>query len=508
MFVNLIITLSISSRILEVYNYIIEFLNNFSTLSIFYAINTLIVLTIIFLESQKASSSWAWILVLLLIPYLGLILYLILGRPIYREKIFPYSKQEKIEFQKSLLETSTPYNISKEEDVKYRNRNLIALNYHSDQSFLSENNKISIITSGDEKFKLLFEDIRNAKEYIHIQYYILKKDNIGKELFDLLIQKLNENVKVYILYDDIGSRTLNKYTLKKLIDAGAKVKSFFKSSLPLINLRMNYRNHRKIVVIDGKIGYTGGFNVGDEYLGKDRKLGYWRDTHIRIVGDAVATLNFRFIDDWNSQVLRKKQNELIDLNEKHLYNYEKNTGNIPIQVVTSGPDDKLEQIKYGYLHMINRARQYIYIQTPYFIPDESVIDALKMAILSGIDVRIMIPSIPDHILVRWGNYSYVGELANVGAKIYEYKKGFLHAKTIIIDDEVTSVGSANFDNRSFKLNFEINTFIYDKETTQKFRNIFNNDIRNSKLLTKEKYNNRKLTIKFKEALARLISPIL
>lgn len=508
MFVNLAVNLSISSSFLEFYNSIMGFLNNFSTLSIFYVINTLIVLTIIFLESQKASSSWAWILVLLLIPYLGLLLYLVLGRPIYREKIFPYSKQEKIEYQKSLLETNSPYNIKEDEIVKYKSRNLIALNYHSDQSFLSEKNQITIITSGEEKFRLLFEDIKNAKEYIHIQYYILKKDNIGKELFDLLIQKLNEGVKVYVLYDDIGSRTLNKYTLKRLIEAGAKVKSFFKSSLPLINFRMNYRNHRKIVVIDGKIGYTGGFNVGDEYLGRDKKLGYWRDTHIRIVGEAVATLNFRFIDDWNSQVLKKKKNELIDLNEKHLYNYEKNSGNIPIQVVTSGPDDRLEQIKYGYLHMINRARKYIYIQSPYFIPDESVIDALKMAILSGIDVRIMIPSIPDHMLVRWGNYYYVGELANMGAKIYEYGKGFLHAKTIIIDDEVTSVGSANFDNRSFKLNFEINTFIYDKETTEKFKEIFHSDIRNSKLLTKEKYNNRKITIKFKEALARLISPIL
>lgn len=492
----------------EYFNNFTNFFSGFNALAIFYILNIVIVFAIIFLEFERASSSWAWILVLLLIPYLGFILYLMLGRPIYREKIFPYSKEEKIEFQEILFNRKEPYNIKKDDEVTYNNRNLIELNYQSDQAFLSTNNKIKIISNGKDKFKLLFEDIKNAKNYIHIQYYILKKDKIGKELFNLLVKKLNEGVKVYILYDDIGSRTLNKYTLKKLIDAGAKTKSFFKANFSLVNIRMNYRNHRKIVVIDGKIGYTGGFNVGDEYLGRDEKFGNWRDTHLRIEGEAVSSLNLRFIDDWNSQVLKNEKHQYINLDDYKIIEYEKVDNIVPMQVVTSGPDDQLDQIKYGYLHMINRAEKYIYIQSPYFIPDESMMDALTMAILSGIDVRIMIPEKPDHMFVHWANYAYVGKLAKIGAKVYEYSDGFLHSKSIIIDDEVTSVGSANFDNRSFRLNFEINTFIYDKKTTKNFKDLFLKDIEKSKILTKEKYKKRSIAIKMKEAIAQLISPIL
>lgn len=507
------INLVMTNIFLESFNTIVNVVNHIisvaSEISWFYIINTLMVLGIIFFETQKtSSSSWAWILVLLVLPYVGIVIYLLLGRPIYNEKIFPYSKEQKIEYQQRLIQQELPYKINKDNVAMENNKNLISLNYQSDQAFLTEKNNIEIITDGNKKFELLFEDIKKAEKYIHIQYYILKKDNIGKELFRLLRQKLKEGVQVYILYDDIGSRTLNKYTLRKLIEAGAKTKSFFKSSLPLINLRMNFRNHRKIVVIDGKIGYVGGFNIGDEYLGRDEKMGNWRDTHLRIVGEAVAALNFRFIDDWNSQVLKNKKHELIDLSKEHFYNYELVDNFIPMQIVTSGPDKSMEQIKYAYLNMINNAKKYIYIQSPYFVPDESVMDALKMAILAGIDVRIMIPAKPDHPLVHWANYFYVGELVMIGAKIYEYENGFLHAKTIIIDDEVSSVGTANFDYRSFKLNFEINTFIYDNKTTENFRNIFLQDMEYSKVLTKEQYIKRGTFVKMKEAIAKLIAPIL
>lgn len=497
-----------NTNIKSLINNIINFFSEYNTVYAFYIINTLIVLTIIFLEFQNASSSWAWILLLLLIPYLGLALYLIFGRPIYREKIFPYAVIEKIEYQQKLINRKEPFNILKEEPILYNNKKLIELNYTSDQAFLTKRNNIKIITSGKEKFELLFEDIKNAKKYIHIQYYILKKDNIGKELFALLEKKLSEGIKVNILYDDIGSRTLNKYTLKNLNKAGAKTKSFFRATFSLINLRLNYRNHRKIVVIDGKIGYTGGFNVGDEYLGHDKYFGNWRDTHLRIEGDAVASLNFSFINDWNSQILKNNSNDLLNLTEEYIQKYKKVDNHVPMQIVTCGPDKKLEQIKYGYLDMINRAKKYIYIQTPYFVPDDSVMDALKIAIMSGVDVRIMIPIKGDHILVRWANYSYAGILAKMGAKVYEYNNGFLHAKSIIIDDEVTSIGTANFDNRSFKLNFEVNCFIYDDKTTKQFREIFEKDVKNSKILTIEQYKKRGILIRIKEAIAQLITPIL
>lgn len=473
-------------------------------LTIFLIINTLLAFSIVFLEYQTTNSSWAWILVLFLVPYLGFILYLMLGRPIYREKIFPFSDEEKISYQESLLKRTTPYEVTKEEQTIYKHRNLIELNYETDKAFLSKNNRVQIITDGKEKFRLLFEDIKNAKSYVHIQYYILKKDGIGKQLFSLLEQKLKEGVQVYILYDDIGSRQLSISSLKNLTSNNAKIKSFFKSSLPLINFRMNYRNHRKIVVIDGEIGYTGGFNVGDEYLGLDRKFGYWRDTHLRIEGEAVGSLEYRFIDDWNSQ--SSKKTEEIALKSEHIATPVDNY--LPIQMVASGPDNKLQKIKYGYLHMINRAKKYIYIQSPYFIPDESVMDALKMAILSGIDVRIMVPNKPDHMFVYWATYSYIGELASLGAKTYIYENGFIHTKMIIIDDEVASLGSANFDYRSFKLNFELNAFMYDYKTTKEFRKIFLDDINKSTLISYSKYQKRSLIIRIKEAFARLISPIL
>ena len=263
---------------------------NIDLLSLFLIINTLLAFSIVFLEFQTASSSWAWILVLFLLPYIGFILYLILGRPIYRQKIFPFTDSEKIEYQKKLLKREAPYEITEDEDVIYKHKNLIELNYEIDKSFLTKRNKIQIITDGKEKFRLLFEDIKNAKQYIHIQYYILKKDGIGKQLFSLLEQKLTEGVDVYILYDDIGSRKLSISSLRNLTKNNAQIKSFFKSKLPIINFRMNHRNHRKIVIIDGIIGYTGGFNVGDEYLGLDKKFGYWRDTHLRIEGEAVGAL--------------------------------------------------------------------------------------------------------------------------------------------------------------------------------------------------------------------------
>ena len=503
-YINLqLLNINISS----IFYYITSIFNDINfdiVLTIFLIINTLLAFSIVFIEYQTTTSSWAWILVLFLIPYLGFVLYLIFGRPIYREKIFPCSDEEKIVYQQNLLKRTVPYAITKNEEVIYKHRNLIELNFETDKSFLSKNNRVQIITDGKEKFRLLFEDIKNAKNYIHIQYYILRKDGIGKQLFDLLEQKLLEGIDVYILYDDIGSKKLSISSLRKLTKNNAKIKKFFKSQLPLINFRMNYRNHRKIVIIDGNIGYTGGFNVGDEYLGLDKKFGYWRDTHLRIEGEAVGSLEYRFIDDWNSQTTKKS--DQLKLTSDHVATHVDNY--LPIQLVSSGPDNKIQKIKYSYLYMISRAKKYIYIQSPYFIPDESVMDALKMAILSGIDVRIMVPNKPDHMFVYWATYSFIGELAELGAKTYIYENGFIHTKMIIIDDEVASLGSANFDYRSFKLNFELNAFMYDHKTTKEFRNYFLNDIEKSTLISFSKYQQRSLLIKIKEALARLISPIL
>ncbi|RLY70784.1 cardiolipin synthase [Staphylococcus epidermidis] len=275
------------------------------------------------------------------------------------------------------------------------------------------------------------------------------------------------------------------------------------AKLPLINLRMNNRNHRKIVVIDGTIGYVGGFNVGDEYIGKSKKFGYWRDTHLRIKGDAVNALQLRFILDWNSQSTRDNLTY-----ESRYFPDVDSGGTIGIQIASSGPDEDWEQIKYGYLKMISSAKESIYIQSPYFIPDQAFLDSIKIAALGGVDVNIMVPNKRDHPFVYWATLKNVASLLEAGVNVYHYDNGFLHSKTLVIDDEVASVGTANMDNRSFTLNFEVNAFIYDEGVARSLKQAFINDMKLSNKLTSEEYAKRNLLVKFKEGISQLLSPIL
>lgn len=301
----------------------------------------------------------------------------------------------------------------------------------------------------------------------------------------------------------MGSRGVHKRHFKDLIEAGGEVEVFFPSILPLINPRLNYRNHRKLVIVDGRTGYIGGFNVGDEYLGLNKKFGYWRDTHLRIEGSSVHPLQTRFILDWN----QASDNQDIEYSDRYFPTFSRK-GEVGLQIVSSGPDSEWEQIKIGYVKLIGMAKKYVYIQTPYFIPDDSFMDAVRIACLSGIDVRIMIPNKPDHMFVYWATYSYIGQLIKAGAKIYIYENGFLHSKMIVIDDEASTVGTANIDFRSFKLNFEVNAFIYDRETSHQLAELFEQDMQLSTELTPEKYANRSRMIKMKESISRLLSPIL
>ena len=327
----------------------------------------------------------------------------------------------------------------------------------------------------------------------------------GSEILSILEEKAAKGVEVRLLYDSVGSRTLNKRVLKNFISVGGKTGEFFPSWLKIINLNMNFRNHRKIVVIDNKIGFVGGFNVGDEYLGKNEKFGYWRDTHVKIEGDAVKDLNLRFLADW-----RYATKEEVDI--EHIVEEESRvcTGNKGIQILSSGPNlsDRFE-IKLAYLKMIQKAKKYIYIQSPYLIIDNSISDALKLAALSGVDVRIMIPGKGDHPFVYWANLSYAGDLLDFGVKIYHYdRNAFLHAKTLVIDDEICSVGTANMDTRSFELNFEINAYIYSSDIACKQKKQFEKDILKSNQLTLEMYKGRNNKTKIKEGLSKLFSSIL
>ncbi len=256
------------------------------------------------------------------------------------------------------------------------------------------------------------------------------------------------------------------------------------------------------MVIDDKIGYVGGFNIAKEYLGFKKKFGYWRDTQLRIVGSAAKSLNLRFFMDWNIATGGK-----IDIRE-HYYHPEEKQYNSPVQIVSCGPDSQKQEIKRAMMRMITFAEKSIYLQTPYFVPDGSLLESLKMAAQSGIDVNIMIPCMPDHIFVYWATYSYVGELIRDGAKVYIYDKGFLHAKTLVVDGQVATVGSCNFDRRSFKLNFETNAFVYDATVAKQMEKLFEKDLKHCHQLTMEGYENRGTIIKFKESISRLLSDIL
>ena len=392
------------------------------------------------------------------------------------------------------------YRFSTEEGKLWQD--MIHLNQLYGRAYYSQNNSVEFITDGRQMFDTMMQDIMSARETINIMFFIVKNDETGRQFIDALTQKAREGVEVRLLLDSMGSRQINDRVLRDFLDAGGKRAYFFPRKLNLVNFDFNYRNHRKLAVIDGIIGYTGGFNIAREYLGLKKKFGYWRDTHIRITGQSVQDINARFILDW-----RTASKEKIVLSEA-FYSDVISEGNTGIQIVSSGPDSVKEEVKRSLMKMITSAERSIYVQTPYFVPDDSILESLKMAAQCGVDVRVMIPCIPDHPLVYWATYSYAGELVKSGGRVFIYENGFLHSKTMVVDGEVGTVGSANFDRRSFSLNFESNAFIYDKKEAQTMERIFCEDLKECRELTISLYENRSRTIKVKEVAARLLSDLL
>lgn len=473
---------------------------------LFFIINFLLAAGLVFLERRSAQSVWAWILVLFFLPIVGFLLYMLFGRTIYRQEIFKLDEDDKIGLEHLVseqLEEIKQDRLVFSNDIAEKHKKQIHMLLNNNQSFVTSNNDVTSFTDMNQKFAQMIKDIEAAEDHIHFQYYTFKLDNIGQELYRALLKKQREGVSVRILYDDIGSRSLSLRNFTDVREAGGLVEAFFPSKLPLINPRINNRNHRKIVVIDGKVGYIGGSNVGDEYLGRDPKMGALRDTHLRIEGDAVKSLQLRFMLDWNSHDTRNNMKH-----EEHYFPEIDSVGDTTMQIASSGPDENYQQIKYGYLNMVYSAKKSIHIQSPYFIPDQSIMEAIRIAILSGVKVKIMIPSFPDHPFVYWASYSNAASLMKMGAEIYMYKPGFLHQKVFNIDDEVVSVGTTNIDNRSFILNFEVNAFMYDQDEAVKQRKIFEADIDQCEIMTVERYEERGFWIKLKEGLANLISPIL
>ncbi len=469
-------------------------------------INVILSIVIVFFERRDPKTVWTWLLVLYFIPILGIFLYFIIGYDFHKRQMFRTKE----------IEDAMYSAVSRQEESIFRDEfsptdprlrkfsDTVLMNLEAADAVYTADNEVAIYTDGKEKFRALYKEMERAEKFIHIQYYIIRSDELWKPIEELLKRKVQEGVEVRILYDSMGCRKMKRSDWKRIRAAGIQVGEFFPAILGSLQLRINYRNHRKIVVIDGRTAFVGGFNIGREYLGLDPKFGYWRDTHLRIRGSAVLALHIRFILDWNYAT---KQNLFVNDSYFSWHPKEK-PGNEAIQIISSGPDSKWQNIRNVYLKMISKARKSIYIQTPYFIPDGAVLDALRIAAMSGVDVRVMIPCKPDHPLVYWATYSYIGDLLEAGAKCYTYDRGFLHAKGMVVDGLVSCYGTANMDIRSFKLNFEVNAVIYSVRVARKMEEIFREDLKSCTQVTEYLYGKRSYLVRVREQFSRLFSPVL
>ena len=474
-------------------------------------INLFLSVVIVFFQRRDPKAVWTWLLALYFVPIFGFLLYLLLCQDFRKNRMFRVKEVEdrlrfSVRTQDISDKTAWLYDKGYQDYEK-----LMLYNLETSGAVLTGDNQVDIFTDGEKKFDDLIKEMEQAREYIHIQYYIIKYDEVFKRMIPVLKKKAGEGVKVRILYDGMGGRFMPGRVWKDLEAWGIRTGEFFPAFLGRLQLRVNYRNHRKIVIIDGRVGYVGGFNVGKEYISKDPKFGYWRDTHLKIRGSAVYSLQIRFALDWNYAV---KENLFM---EGRYFGLDERTGtgpadgkkgHVPIQIISSGPDASNRQIRNNYLQLFDKARHHIYIQTPYFVPDDAVLSALKMAAESGVDVRLMIPCKPDHPFVYWASYSYAGDLLAVGARCYVYTDGFLHAKGVMADGMVSCFGTANMDIRSFELNFEVNATIFDAETTRRLEDTFLKDLEHCREVTREIYGQRSLWIRFKEQCSRLLSPLL
>ncbi|MDT6979344.1 cardiolipin synthase [Levilactobacillus zymae] len=471
-------------------------------------LNAVLAFLTVFREKRDIAATWAWMLVLVLVPIVGFIAYAFIGRKLPKGRMFRLQHQVAMQLDERLQQQRQKLGkqIMPADRISHSVINMVNMFMSTDQAFLARQNKVQVITDGHDLFRMMMEDIEQATSSVHIEFYTFYNDRIGNEILDLLVQKARAGVEVRVIYDPWGSMGTWKRFFKPLMDAGGHVEPFLGTRSAVIDFRLNFRDHRKIVTVDGRVGYVGGFNIGDQYLGRKEKFGYWRDTHLRIIGSGVFSLQARFMLDWNATD-RDHPFDDQKINPRY-FPLTTVKGETSLQIVSSGPDSDLQQIKMGYMRMIQTAEKSLWIQTPYLIPDDSVLDSLRIAAMAGIDVRIMIPDKPDHAFVYRATQYYARQLANDGVKIYYYHNGFIHAKTMVVDGKLASVGSANMDYRSFKLNFEINAFIYDEQIATQLENIFKIDMTHSELITPEKFDQQSWYLKFKQTASRLLSPIL
>lgn len=461
-------------------------------------------LLIILLDNRNPIKTISWIMVLVLLPFLGIILYIYFGRNYRKMKIF--TKKELIDAG-SFHKASARYELDLEKLHQYASHrvctklNLMKLLYNNSKATLTINNQVRVMNNGQETFDRIIEAVSSAKHHIHLEYYIIEDDTIGNKIKDLLIQKVGEGVEVRLIYDDLGSWSLSKKYLADLQLAGVQLYSFMPVRSYRFSNKINYRNHRKILVVDSRIGFVGGVNIADRYVKGRNNSGFWRDTHLMIQGEAVLSLQAIFAMDWYFMSAQLLSEELYFI--KHPVE-----GNVLMQIAASGPDSDWSSIMQTFFAAIATATDFVYISTPYFLPNESIMVALRTAALSGVDVRILLPDQNDSYFTNWGSRSYLEDLLEAGIKVYFYTKGFTHSKLMMVDDVFCTVGTSNMDIRSFDQNFEVNALIYDINTTGILKEAFFEDLGHSYRLSLEDHIKRPAYDKLRESVARLFSPVL
>ena len=433
---------------------------------------------------------------------MGALLYVLLGRVVRKHRLSRH-KQVRLEKTEEILIDRQVRPSAEDVDQagdSSMNRKLARLLLNDADAPLTLNNRSEVLTNGQKTFRALFSALETAKDHIHLEYYIFHNDAIGKDILNLLLRKASEGVKVRVLVDGLGNRSLEK-RFGELRKAGVETAGFYPVRFPFFSRRLNLRNHRKIVVVDGRVGFLGGLNVGDEYLSRNKKIGFWRDTFLKLEGDSVNFLQRVFLNDWNGVTHQA-------ISHPSYYPQVQHFGSQMTQIAATGPDSDWGSMLQIFFVALTSAEKTIYIETPYFIPDEGSVMALKTAALSGLDVRIILQGVPDHKITYWASHSYVEELLESGVRIYRYQKGILHAKILILDSEIGVVGSTNFDIRSFSLNFEISAFIYEHAFALRLEEDFHQDLADSEELVLEEYKLRPLSNRIKESSARLFSPLL
>lgn len=455
-------------------------------------LDLLFALIVIFTERHSPTSTIAWLMVVLFIPLLGFIFYLLFG--VY----FP--KNRNLDALKATVLASDPEETN--DPIGFQNPaslahywDLIRLNLASSASVLSNDNTVEMFSDGKRLFTAFFGNLAKAQLSIYLESYIIRDDDLGRQLREILTDRASHGVEVKLLYDGLGSAGLPKDFFTSLTAAGAQVVIFFP---PRSFIHVNYRNHRKIGIIDGHTAFLGGFNVGNEYLGLS-KLGYWRDLHLCMRGSAVEPLALRFMLDW-----KLAGGGAVALPPSSA----SSCGDVALQIVSSGPGAKWPAIMDSYLKIITTAKSHIVIETPYLVPPPSLLDALRMASLSGVEVKIIVPQKPDHPFVHWVTQSYFEELLQAGVRIFTYANGFIHSKAITADGTISCIGTANFDVRSFRDNYEVNAVIYNQGVTRRLEEIIAEDLRCCTEVRLQDHWQRGRADRVKEVFCRLLSPLL